>query len=767
MLLYGNILTVKKVLNMLSVFVCVIVSLALGGGATSSARAETVTTVTTKTETSKDRSFIAGIWGVRKVSDASAYFGWSFGTNVYGTAQTTSKELALLVVGEWQILGADSMEYTIPLGDSSLAKYTFSKVPGKTFTGSNLRIKASWSSLELCLRFDGPGGKSKVKGFKVEVQASDGSWNELVSVEEFSVLRTLRELNIGDVTRTFKITKVDRYDPVVTANPDLERQLGQSVDDSWTEGVTAHWGKSTDKKISWKNTDNGEVTNTSLEDGNTDSELSSDGKTFDSLGIKTHTLEVRDSHSLRTDAEYKDDNTSTETTRTITVKTSVAPSLDMTVNGSSKAYDNKTWMAPKGKNADPARSHGVDVTAHTSDPGTYTLHLKQNSVSVQSTSVTNNPVTGASKQTATLTNYSEETPKAGTPFSALLTGTGDDGTVSLSPETSAERVYIDNTAPSISAKDGSTDHDYSVIKADVKDSLSGANGAYYTIVKDGEPVPTTPSDGTDWTPVADYERPVDNGTYSVYVYGKDKATNRTDPIQAASFTNKSVTGTVTWDDKDNQDGKRPDSVTVRLKRNGAEVASKTVTADDDWKFSFDGQVDTDSTAQAFEYTVEQDTLDGYTTAVDGDMTSGFTLTNTHTPAQTAAKVSVKWDDTNDADKLRPGSVTVRLLADGVDTGKTLTLRAADGWTGSFAGLDVYRDHGTAIVYTVEQNAIDRYTTAVTGSIDSGFTITNTHASKLSNTGASITLPAHLSATSLLLAAALTAALLKRRPRHSA
>ena len=520
------------------------------------------------------------------------------------------------------------MTHTVPLGGSNLVTYTLSKVPNKTFTGPNLIFKASWDSLDLCLGFEGPNGTSKVKGFKVEVQASDGSWNELVSVSEFSVLKTLRELKIGDITRTFKTTATNYYSPVVTANPDLERLLGQSVDDSWTNGITAHWGKSTDKKISWKNETNGKVSNASLDATGTDSELSSDGRTFDSLGIKTHTLEVRDSHSLSTAAEYAGDGTKATTTRKVTVRTDAAPSLDMTVNGSSEAYDSKTWMAPRGRNADPARSHGVDVTAHTSDPGTYTLHLKRNSVSVRSTDVTKNPVANPSRRTATLTDYSKETPKAGVPFSALLTGTGADSAVSLSPETKAVRVFIDNTAPSVSAGDGSADHDYSVLEADVKDALSGADGAYYAIVKDGEPVPVTPSDGSDWTPVADYQRPTDNGTYSVYVYGKDKATNRTDPIRAASFTIKSVAGTVVWDDGDDRDGRRPDGVTVRLKRNGEEVASKTVTAADGWAFGFDGLVDTDSTGRAFEYTVEQDAIDGYATVVDGDMAGGFAITNT-------------------------------------------------------------------------------------------------------------------------------------------
>ena len=42
-------------------------------------------------------------------------------------------------------------------------------------------------------------------------------------------------------------------------------------------------------------------------------------------------------------------------------------------------------------------------------------------------------------------------------------------------------------------------------------------------------------------------------------------------------------GSKTWNDADNQDGKRPESITVRLLANGEEKDSQTVTADEKWK----------------------------------------------------------------------------------------------------------------------------------------------------------------------------------------
>ena len=49
-----------------------------------------------------------------------------------------------------------------------------------------------------------------------------------------------------------------------------------------------------------------------------------------------------------------------------------------------------------------------------------------------------------------------------------------------------------------------------------------------------------------------------------------------------------ASGTKTWNDDNDKDGKRPDKITVRLHANGVEVASKEVgpNAQGEWKYEF-------------------------------------------------------------------------------------------------------------------------------------------------------------------------------------
>ena len=74
---------------------------------------------------------------------------------------------------------------------------------------------------------------------------------------------------------------------------------------------------------------------------------------------------------------------------------------------------------------------------------------------------------------------------------------------------------------------------------------------------------------------------------------------------------------------------------------------------------------------------------------------------------------------------KTNSVTVHLLADGTDTGKTVTLSDSNSWTDTFSGLDKYKADGTEIVYTVKEDDVANYTSATTGDATTGFTITNT------------------------------------------
>ena len=88
-----------------------------------------------------------------------------------------------------------------------------------------------------------------------------------------------------------------------------------------------------------------------------------------------------------------------------------------------------------------------------------------------------------------------------------------------------------------------------------------------------------------------------------------------------------------------------------------------------------------------------------------------------------------WQDANNADGLRPASVTVQLYANGTATGTAVTLNAANNWTYTWTGLAV-SENGSTITYTVKETSVPTgYTASYSGDALTGFTITNTHAAQ--------------------------------------
>ncbi len=83
--------------------------------------------------------------------------------------------------------------------------------------------------------------------------------------------------------------------------------------------------------------------------------------------------------------------------------------------------------------------------------------------------------------------------------------------------------------------------------------------------------------------------------------------------------------------------------------------------------------------------------------------------------RTDVKTALIWDDFDNAESQRPSSVTVKLLADGVATGKTAVVNAAGDWKATFADLPEFNSEtGKTIVYTVSASA-EGYTVKAEGS----------------------------------------------------
>ena len=210
-----------------------------------------------------------------------------------------------------------------------------------------------------------------------------------------------------------------------------------------------------------------------------------------------------------------------------------------------------------------------------------------------------------------------------------------------------------------------------------------------------------------------------NGKKITYTVTEDAVAGYTSTVDGYNVTNNhtpatvKVSGTKTWKDNNNQDGIRPSSITVNLLANGQQVASKTVSASDNWQYSFDNLA-AYANGKKITYTVTENAVAGYTSTVDG-----YNVTNNHTPATVKVSGTKTWKDNNNQDGIRPSSITVNLLANGQQVASK-TVSASDNWQYSFDNLAAYAN-GKKITYTVTENAVAGYTSTV-----DGYNITNTH-----------------------------------------
>ena len=180
-----------------------------------------------------------------------------------------------------------------------------------------------------------------------------------------------------------------------------------------------------------------------------------------------------------------------------------------------------------------------------------------------------------------------------------------------------------------------------------------------------------------------------------------------------------VSGTKTWKDNNDQDGKRPDSIKVNLLANGKVVQSKTVKASDNWKYSFTNLPEFEN-GQKISYTVTEDQVKDYSTTVNG-----YNLTNSYTPAKTSVSVTKAWNDNNNQDGSRPNEVKVQLYANGEKSGNEVTLNAANKWTHTWTELAEKSNKKTVQYSVKEVGTVKGYTSSVNGK-NGNFTVTNTH-----------------------------------------
>ena len=209
------------------------------------------------------------------------------------------------------------------------------------------------------------------------------------------------------------------------------------------------------------------------------------------------------------------------------------------------------------------------------------------------------------------------------------------------------------------------------------------------------------------------------GQEIAYTVAEEAVSGYTSKVDGYNITNSytpetvKISGQKKWEDADNQDGKRPASVKVKILNGDTVVDEQNVTSANEWKYESKA-LPKYAAGQEITYTVSEEAVPGYTSKVEG-----YNITNSYTPETTTVSGSKTWEDDDNQDGKRPASITVNLLADGQKV-NTQTVGEAEGWSYNFTGLPVYKD-GQRITYTVTEEAVPGYSTNL-----NGYNITNSY-----------------------------------------
>ena len=187
-----------------------------------------------------------------------------------------------------------------------------------------------------------------------------------------------------------------------------------------------------------------------------------------------------------------------------------------------------------------------------------------------------------------------------------------------------------------------------------------------------------------------------------------------------------------WANDDPKD--RPESILVDVKLGDKTLQTVELTKENGWKAELANYPDPSTLIDA--KTGEKIPLTFIEHQVDGYMSHGAVIKENEenktieveivNEPPTSVDVEKRWSGDVEAD--RPDSVTIKLLADGKETDKSLDLTAENGWKGTFKDLPKYvtvNGKKTEIVYTVVEVEVPGYTSSISGGAAEGYVVTNT------------------------------------------
>ena len=176
---------------------------------------------------------------------------------------------------------------------------------------------------------------------------------------------------------------------------------------------------------------------------------------------------------------------------------------------------------------------------------------------------------------------------------------------------------------------------------------------------------------------------------------------------------RTVEGQKIWNDNNNQDGKRPDKIKVILNKTvdgvTTKVAEKEVTKDN-WNYEFINLPKYEG-GKEITYSIDEEAVPGYKKSIDG-----YNLKNSYTPEVVNVQGTKTWNDANNQDGKRPGSIKV--ILNKTVNGKTTKVAekevtAKDNWNYAFNDLPKY-ENGKLIEYSIDEVDVPGYKKSIKG-----------------------------------------------------
>ncbi|WP_297077568.1 Cna B-type domain-containing protein [uncultured Enterococcus sp.] len=205
-----------------------------------------------------------------------------------------------------------------------------------------------------------------------------------------------------------------------------------------------------------------------------------------------------------------------------------------------------------------------------------------------------------------------------------------------------------------------------------------------------------------------------SGKNYTYTVNEDQVSGYEAVIDGTTITNNLlltvIKGEKKWDDQNNAANLRPTQIVVELLQNGTKIKEQIVKADSNgsWSYTFDNLLKQDQNGKDYVYTVNEQKVPYYTTTIDGTKI-------TNTLKLTEIKGEKHWIDSDNQAGMRPKEITIWLVREGKRLEKQVIRAGNNGkWTYGFINLPINDENGKTYTYTIEEEPVDNYTTAIDG-----------------------------------------------------